>query len=139
MNISHNTPRMERPNWDQYFMNITREVAARATCPRASVGAVVVKDNRILSTGYNGAPPGKPHCIDIGCQIVDDHCDRTIHAETNAVTQAARFGTSLDGATMYMWANIDVPICNKCMQVVEAAGIINIRVIAGKRNYESVL
>ena len=130
---------MERPSWDEYFMGITEKVSARATCPRATVGAVVVKDNRILSTGYNGAPAGKPHCIDVGCQMVDDHCDRTIHAETNAVTQAARFGTSLNGATMYMWANIDIPSCNKCMQVMEAAGIINVKVYAGGRNYESVL
>lgn len=117
-----------RPNWDEYFLNIAKEVASRSTCPRASVGAVIVKDNRILSTGYNGAPPGEPHCTDVGCDMVNGHCERTIHAETNAVVQAARFGTPVDGATLYIWSirhNTGKPVesCVKCEQVMKAAGI----------------
>ena len=117
---------MERPNWNEYFMNIAREVASRATCPRASVGAVVVRDNRILSTGYNGALPGEPHCTKVGCLMVDGHCERTVHAETNAVVQAAKFGIPLDGATLYLWSNINIPSCGKCSQVMATAGIIKV-------------
>ena len=117
---------MERPDWGQYFLNIAEEVASRSTCPRASVGAVIVRDNRILSTGYNGALSGKPHCTEVGCLMVNGHCERTIHAETNAVAQAARFGISLDGATMYLWSNTGIPECTKCSQVVETAGITKV-------------
>ncbi len=87
---------MKRPNWDQYFLSIAEKVASRSTCPRASVGAVIVRDNRILSTGYNGSLPSEPHCTEVGCLMINSHCERTIHAETNAVVQAARFGISLD-------------------------------------------
>ena len=119
---------MSRPNWNEYFINIAKEVASRATCPRASVGAVIVKDNRILSTGYNGALPGEPHCTDVGCLMENNHCERTIHAETNAVAQAARFGVCIDGATLYCWsiqhsAGKPVASCTKCTQVMRAAGI----------------
>lgn|SRR3990167_5762821 len=127
---------MTRPDWDTYFMNIAREVSTRSTCPRASVGAVIVKDRRILSTGYNGSPPGEPHCTDVGCIIINKHCDRTIHAETNAVVQAAKFGISVDGSTLYCWSkrhntpdpfegkvNDIVANCTKCTQVMKAAGI----------------
>ena len=117
---------MKRPNWDQYFLSIAKEVASRATCPRASVGAVIVRDNRILSTGYNGALPGEPHCFEVGCSMINGHCERTVHAETNAVVQAARFGISLDGAILYLWSNIDIPACAKCSQVIKTAGIIRI-------------
>ena len=122
---------MERPNWDEYFMNIAREVASRATCDRASVGAVIVKDHRILSTGYNGAPPGEPHCTDAGCLMENNHCERTIHAETNAVAQAARFGVPIDGATLYFWRNRHstgkpVESCIKCTQVMKSAGIVKV-------------
>ena len=117
---------MTRPDWDEYFLNIAREVAKRSTCPRASVGAVIVKDNRILATGYNGSPPGKPHCTEVGCLVVNDHCERVIHAETNAIAQAAKFGISINGATLYYWDSLNRPAesCNKCSQVMEAAGII---------------
>jgi len=119
---------MTRPDWDTYFLNIAKEVATRSTCPRASVGAVVVKNNRILTTGYNGSPPGKVHCIDAGCVIVNDHCERVIHAETNAVAQAAKFGISIDGATLYYWDSLGRPpeSCHKCSQVMEAAGIVSV-------------
>jgi dCMP deaminase len=116
-----------RPNWDDYFINIAAEVAQRATCPRAKVGAVIVKDNRIISTGYNGAPAGEPHCFEEGCIIEDNHCIRVIHAEVNAVCAAAKFGLSVDGADLYYWDSKMRPeSCHNCIQVMKAAGIKNI-------------
>lgn len=117
-----------RPNWDEYFLNIAKEVAKRATCPRASVGAIIVKDNRILTTGYNGAAPGEPHCMEVGCLIENDHCERVIHAETNAIAQAARFGIPINGATIYYWDSLGRPSesCHKCSQLMKAAGISRI-------------
>lgn len=118
-----------RPDWDLYFIRIAKEVASRATCPRASVGAVIVKDNRILSTGYNGAPAGEEHCIDVGCQMENDHCIRTIHAETNAIAFAAKYGIALDGATLYVTDALGrkpTPVCHKCSQLAKVAGIIRI-------------
>jgi len=76
---------MSRPTWDEYFFSIARAVSLRSTCPRLAVGAVLVRDNRVLSVGYNGAPSGQPHCIDVGCDMRDGHCVRTIHAERNAL------------------------------------------------------
>lgn len=114
---------MTRPDWDTYFMNIAKGVSTRATCPRASVGAVIVKDHRIVSTGYNGAPAGKPHCTEIGCDIVDNHCIRVIHAEVNAVCEAARFGVSVEGATLYVYGLDRPESCHNCIQVMRAAGI----------------
>lgn len=116
---------MERPSWDNYFMEIARLVATRSTCPRGSVGAILVKNNRILATGYNGALPGESHCDDVGCDVVDDHCLRAIHAETNAVAQAAKFGVSTEEATIYFWGSNERTSkpCVKCYQVMKAAGI----------------
>ena len=94
---------MHRPDWDTYFILIAMAVSKRSTCPRASVGAVIVKDNRILATGYNGAAEGMPHCIDEGCIIVDNHCVTAEHAEINAIRQATELGISLEGATLYYW------------------------------------
>src|SRR5512145_3429247 len=94
----------ERLSWDRYFMTITRQVAERSTCTRAKVGAVIVRDKNILATGYNGAPAGMPHCIDVGCLIyqsktpdgeIEENCFRTIHAEINAIAQAAKNGSSI--------------------------------------------
>src|SRR5690349_4042249 len=99
-----------RPSWDEYFLNLVDEVARRATCDRGRSGCVVVRDHRILCTGYVGSPPGLPHCEDVGhvLRAVKDeagtettHCVRTIHAEQNAVAQAARHGIALHGATFY--------------------------------------
>jgi len=115
---------MERPNWDEYFLNIAAEIAQRATCPRAQVGAVIVKDHRIISTGYNGAAAGEPHCYDAGCIMENEHCQRAIHAEVNAVCQAAKFGLSVDGADLYYWDSENRPeSCHNCIQVMKAAGI----------------
>lgn len=118
---------MERPNWDEYFISIAKEVARRATCPRASVGAVIVRNHRIISTGYNGAAIGEPHCYDHGCIIENGHCQRATHAEVNAIGQAARFGLPVEGATVYFWDSMDRPSsCYNCEQVMKAAGILNV-------------
>ena len=118
---------MIRPSWSDYFLAVAKVVSQRSTCPRARVGAVIVSiDNRILSTGYNGSPPGEPHCddCDVGCLIVDDHCQRALHAEVNAIAFAARAGIKLEGGTIYMWSSRgDVMPCRECEKVRKAAGI----------------
>jgi dCMP deaminase len=116
-----------RPNWDDYFMAIARIVATRGTCDRLRAGAVLVKKNRIISTGYNGSPPGLPHCDDVGHLMEEGHCIRTIHAEHNVILQAAVIsGASTDGATMYTKFNP----CMHCAKYVVAAGVK--RVVIGK-------
>lgn len=77
----------KRFEWTAYFLNIAKAVALRSTCPRLQVGAVITYKNKIVTTGYNGAPSGEPHCTEVGCMIVDGHCKRTIHAEENALAQ----------------------------------------------------
>ena len=111
-----------RVDWHTYFMNIAQEVATRSTCPRKSVGAVIVRDKRILSTGYNGSIRGLPHCTDIGCDIQDSHCIATVHAEANAIIQAARNGVCIDGADMYVTASP----CWNCFKLIANSGIIRI-------------
>lgn len=116
--------KMERPDWHTYFINIAEEVAQRSTCPRAKVGAVIVKNHHIISTGYNGAPTCEPHCIDEGCIIVDNHCIRAVHAEMNAICQAARFGLSVEGAALYYWDSQERSTpCSNCLLAGKAAGI----------------
>ncbi len=110
---------MVRPSWDQYFMDITLDVSKRSTCLRAQVGAIIVKDKRILTTGYNGAPKGMPHCLDVGCEIVDGHCVRSLHAEQNAILQAAEYGVPLDGGTVY---TTHQP-CVNCAKMIINAGL----------------
>ena len=87
-----------RASWDEYFMSIAQVVATRSTCPRKYVGAVIVRNRTILSTGYNGSIRGMPHCSDVGHMMEDGHCVATIHAEANAIIQAARNGVNIDGA-----------------------------------------
>ncbi len=111
-----------RPGWDEYFMQIARTVATRATCPRASVGAVLTRAKRILTTGYNGAPRGVSHCTDAGCIMVDRHCLRATHAEANAIVQGALHGVSLDGATAYCTHQP----CAGCSKLLISAGIVRI-------------
>ncbi len=89
-----------RLSWNEYFLRLARQAADMSTCPRASVGVVVVKDKRIVATGYNGAPRGRPHCQDVGCLMVNGHCIRTIHAEANALLFAGIERTK--GATLYV-------------------------------------
>ena len=87
-----------RVSWDEYFMNIAREVSTRSTCDRKFVGAVIVRDKSILATGYNGSIRGLPHCDEEGHLMEDGHCVRTVHAEANAIVQAARNGVRIEGA-----------------------------------------
>ncbi len=111
-----------RPGWDEYFMEVARTVATRATCPRASVGAVLVRGHRILTTGYNGAPRGVAHCTEAGCEMVSGHCVRSTHAEANAVVQGALHGVSLDEATAYCTHQP----CVNCAKLLVSAGIVRI-------------
>lgn len=103
-------------------MDIARTVATRATCPRASVGCVLTRDKRILTTGYNGAPRGVAHCTEIGCLLVGDHCQRATHAEANAVVQAALHGVSVEGATAYCTHQP----CVNCSKLIISAGVVKI-------------
>jgi deoxycytidylate deaminase/Zn-dependent protease len=122
------TPSVMRPSWDQYFLTITRQVAERSTCARAKVGAVIVRDKNILATGYNGAPAGMPHCIDVGCLVyrsttpngeTEENCFRTIHAEINAIAQAAKNGAAIRGAHFY----ITHSPCIQCFKVLINTGV----------------
>jgi len=95
---------MPRPSWDEYFMTLAVITSSRATCNRAHVGAVLVKDRRVLCTGYNGSVEGQEHCCDVGC-LQDEAggpCKRTVHAEANAIAWAARHGISVRGCTLYV-------------------------------------
>lgn len=111
-----------RPSWDDYFMDIAFAAAKRATCPRKRVGAVIAKNKNILTTGYNGSLPDFDHCDNVGCDIKNNHCVRTIHAEVNAILQAAKNGTCIDGATLYVTARP----CDNCAKLAAGAGIVKI-------------
>lgn len=92
-----------RPTWDDTFMALAEVWALRATCPRRSVGAVIVDDgHHVIASGYNGAPRGQGHCLDVGCLMVHGHCQRALHSERNAIIQAARTGISILGTTLYI-------------------------------------
>jgi dCMP deaminase len=112
-----------RPSWDEYFLSIAREVSSRASCPRASVGAVLVRDSRILATGYNGAPSGEPHCLEQGCVMEDGHCQRALHAEVNAIAHAAAAGVSIKGSRLYLYDTNGRQPCRECSKVLTAAGV----------------
>jgi len=118
----------QRPGWPAYFMTITQQVAERSTCPRAKVGAVIVRDKNILATGYNGSPAGLPHCSEVGCLMymsktptgeVVENCYRTIHAEINAIAQAAKNGASIRDADIY----ITHTPCIHCFKTIINTGI----------------
>jgi dCMP deaminase len=109
----------QRPTWDEYFLDIAFSVAERSTCDRAHVGAVLVRDKRILATGYNGSPAGLPHCDEVGHLIVDGHCVRTLHAEQNAIIQSALHGISSEGATAY----VTHQPCLTCAKMLINAGV----------------
>lgn len=133
---------MERPTWDQYFMKIVDATALRATCDRGKSAAVITKENRILSAGYVGSPSGMPHCDDIGHTMrhitekrenglishEGNHCISTVHAEMNAICNAARNGVAVKGATIYC----SMTPCYNCCKAIIQCGII--RVVA-KYNY----
>jgi len=116
-----------RPSWDEYFLRIAAEVSGRSTCLRRQVGAILVLDKYILATGYNGSPSGIPHCADVGClrdqmQVPSGErhelC-RGLHAEQNAILQAAKHGTRIDGATLYATHHP----CSLCAKMLINAGI----------------
>ncbi|MBR9683056.1 AAA family ATPase [Candidatus Woesearchaeota archaeon] len=131
-----------RPSWDEYFLEITRTIATRSTCDRGRVGCIIVKNRRILTTGYAGSPSGTKHCDEIGHlmkEVVDEdgttskHCVRTTHAEQNAIVQAARYGISIEGSTIYC---IMEP-CHVCAKLIINAGIT--RVVCEKRYHAAQL
>lgn len=121
-----------RQDWDSYFLKIAREVATRATCPRLHVGCVLVKDKRIIATGYNGSTKGAPHCDDDGCHMVGGSCVRTIHAEQNAINQCAEYGVSAKGSTAY----VTHKPCLLCTKSLIQAGIERIVFINDYRHDE---
>ncbi|MBO5137327.1 MAG: cytidine/deoxycytidylate deaminase family protein [Spirochaetaceae bacterium] len=136
---TENTPYI-RPEWDDYFMEICRTVAKRATCDRGRSGCVIAKDNRLLVTGYVGSPAGLPHCDQEGHMFkkmvhedgsVTQHCVRTVHAEQNAICQAAKNGISIAGATLYC----KMTPCRTCAMLIINCGIK--RVVCEKRYHDS--
>lgn len=116
-----------RPAWDDYFMAMVKIISSRGTCDRLYAGSLLAKNNRIIATGYNGAPPGLPHCSDEGHLLEEGHCVRTVHGEHNALLQAARQGSmSTEGATMYT----KYSPCIHCTKYIISCGIK--RVVIGK-------
>lgn len=130
---------MSRPSWDEYFLGVMDAVAKRATCDRGRSGAIIVKDKKILTTGYVGSPSGLRHCDEVGHLMItikwpdgtsSSHCDRTLHAEENAILQAAEFGISIKGATLYC----KMTPCTRCARRIIRVGIV--RVVAKKRYHK---
>ncbi len=126
----------KRPTWDEYFMEVAHTIAKRATCDRGRSGCVIARDKQILVTGYVGSPVGFPHCDDVGHQIkkvvhedgtVTQHCVRTVHAEQNAICQAARLGISIQGGTLYC----KMTPCRTCAMLIINCGIV--RVVCERR------
>jgi dCMP deaminase len=109
----------KRISWHEYFMNIAEQVASRSTCDRKHVGAVIVRDKTILSTGYNGSLKGAPHCDEAGHDMDNGHCVRTVHAESNAVAQAAKNGVAIDNSEIYVTASP----CLTCFKLITNCGI----------------
>jgi dCMP deaminase len=129
-------PEYRRPTWDEYFMEVCNAIAKRATCDRGRSGCVIARDHQILATGYVGAPAGLPHCDEAGHQLkktvhedgaVTQHCVRTVHAEQNAICQAAKRGTAIGGATLYC----RMTPCRACAMMIINCGIV--RVVAERR------
>ncbi|MCK9203293.1 MAG: cytidine/deoxycytidylate deaminase family protein [Bacteroidales bacterium] len=128
-----------RPTWDEYFMEVAATVAKRATCDRGRSGCVIARDKQILVTGYVGSPRGLPHCDDVGHLMkkvlheddrITQHCVRTVHAEQNAICQAARLGISLEGATLYC----RMTPCRTCAMLIINCGIV--RVVCEKKYHD---
>ncbi len=126
----------ERPTWDAYFMEVTNTVAKRATCDRGRSGCVIARDRQLLVTGYVGSPVGFAHCDEAGHQFkkmlhddgsITQHCVRTVHAEQNAICQAARLGVSIEGATLYC----RMTPCRVCAMLIINCGIV--RVVCERR------
>lgn len=115
-----------RPTWDEYFMEVMDAISKRATCDRGRSGCVIAKNNRLLVTGYVGSPIGLPHCDEVGHLMkkvihedghISEHCMRTVHAEINAICQAARNGIALEGGTLYCRMT---PCRNCCMAIINS-------------------
>ena len=130
----------KRPSWDEYFMEVCEAISKRATCERGRSGCVIARDRQILVTGYVGAPAGLPHCDEVGHQFkktihedgsVTTHCVRTVHAEQNAICQAAKIGVSIDGATLYC----RMTPCRTCAMLIINCGIK--RVVCQRRYHDS--
>lgn len=122
------TNKYTRPSWDKYFMEVADAISKRATCDRGRSGCVIAKDKQILATGYVGSPVGFPHCDDVGHQMkkvihedasISEHCVRTVHAEQNAICQAAKRGVSINGATIYC----RMTPCRTCAMLLINSGI----------------
>jgi dCMP deaminase len=125
---SVNVSKYVRPSWDEYFMEVAEAISKRATCDRGRSGCVIAKDKQILVTGYVGSPIGMPHCDEVGHQMrqmihedgsISQHCVRTVHAEQNAICQAAKRGVSIDGATLYC----RMTPCRVCAMLLINCGI----------------
>lgn len=123
--------RYERPSWDDYFLEVARAIAKRSTCDRGRIGCVIARNKQLLVTGYAGAPAGLPHCDDVGHQfkktVHEDgretmHCVRTVHAEQNAICQAAKLGVSIDQATIYL----QMTPCRVCAMLIINSGIVRV-------------
>lgn len=129
----------KRPSWDEYFMEVMEAISKRATCDRGKSGCVIVRDKQILVTGYVGSPKGLPHCDESGHQFkkmlnedgtISEHCVRTVHAEQNAICQAAKLGISVDGATVYC----RMTPCRVCAMILINSGI---KRIVCERKYQA--
>lgn len=121
---------MSRISWEQYFLAQAKVVSLRSTCSRLEVGAVIVRNNRIIASGYNGSVDDSSHCIDEGCLLVDNHCVRTVHAEMNALIQCARFGVATEETEMYV---THFP-CLQCTKHIIQAGVKKIYYAEDYRN-----
>ncbi|MBN2875165.1 MAG: cytidine/deoxycytidylate deaminase family protein [Spirochaetales bacterium] len=131
----------KRPTWDEYFMEVCRSIAKRATCDRGRSGCVIAKDNQILATGYVGSPSGLPHCDEVGHLFTktihadgteSNHCVRSVHAEQNAICQAARRGIAIEGATLYC----KMTPCRACAMMIINCGIV--RVVCERKYHAGV-
>lgn len=112
----------KRISWPEYFLTQAKIIALRSSCPRLTVGCVIVRDKRTIAGGYNGSIRGDEHCIDVGCKIRDNHCIRSIHAEANAILQCAKLGVPTDGAHLYV---THFP-CLNCAKLIIQAGITHV-------------
>jgi dCMP deaminase len=130
----------KRPSWDEYFMEVCEAISKRATCDRARSGCVIARDNQILVTGYVGAPAGLPHCDEAGHQLkkmlhedgrITTHCVRTVHAEQNAICQAAKRGIAIGGSTLYC----RMTPCRTCAMLIINCGIV--RVVCQRRYHDA--
>lgn len=122
MTIPEQEPHSTRMSWDEFFVSQSRVMAMRSTCQRLAVGCVIVRDKRMIASGYNGSIHGDEHCLDVGCKVVDGHCIRAIHAEQNALLQCARFGIPVEGADIYV---THLP-CLQCTKSLIQAGICSV-------------